>query len=80
MERWKNRFTLDNPRLIQRYLKGELDIVVVLVASFFSGGLRDTEDFCAVFQRELKSLGVSATDNSPAGTSPIAGDGRMTFR
>lgn len=52
MERWEGRFTLDYPRLVERYLKRELQIVVVLVA-FAASGLGNAEDFCAVFEREL---------------------------
>jgi hypothetical protein len=49
------RFTLDDHRLVQRYVKGERDVVVVLVASFF-GDLRDPEDFCAVLPTTVELL------------------------
>lgn len=46
LERFEQRFTLDNPRFAERYLKAELHFLI-----FFRIGSID-EEFIAYFQRE----------------------------
>lgn len=47
MEQWNDQLTLDNLRLAERYLKGELELLV-----FFSlKGQRPAKDFCAILQK-----------------------------
>lgn len=50
MERWDQRLTLDNLALAERYLKGELRIVVH--ARHGASGRR-AEEYCAIFKRIL---------------------------
>jgi hypothetical protein len=45
LERFKNRLTLDNPRLVERYIKGELHLLIQLII-----GSSD-EKFVAILQR-----------------------------
>jgi hypothetical protein len=49
-ERWENRFALDNPRFVERYVEGELRLVVRCRRS---GPSLDSEECVAVFEREL---------------------------
>jgi hypothetical protein len=51
-ERWNQRLTLDNLALTERYLKGELRIIVNLRQVVAALG-RDFEEYCAIFQRKL---------------------------
>src|SRR5215213_8481133 len=49
LERFKNRFTIDNPRFVERYIKGELDI---LLEFRYIGDLVERHpEFVAHFQR-----------------------------
>jgi hypothetical protein len=49
MKNWKNRFTCDNPRVSERYLKGELRVLVEIKSLVPLG---NTIKLCAVLQRE----------------------------
>ena len=46
MEKWKNRLTLDNLRLSERYLKGEIAIFIF----WDIRGANQPNNFCAVFE------------------------------
>jgi hypothetical protein len=45
MEKWNNRFTQNDPRLIEHYLKGELDIHIQIRNRVAEHG----QTWCAVF-------------------------------
>lgn len=47
MREWENRFTDDNWRIAERYLKSQIVVCVHYIAS---GGAADSAKFCAVFQ------------------------------
>jgi hypothetical protein len=57
MERWKQRLTLHNLRISERYLKSECRILVKVRTPVF---LKDTEDFFAIFERPRE---ISRLDN-----------------
>lgn len=76
MEKWENRLTLDNLRLGERYLKGEIQLNVHLCVP---GSAADARDFCAVFRyaditgRVTKQVGIGASrlvDRCPADADP----------
>src|SRR5262245_36103219 len=46
MEKWKNRLTLDNRRFGERYLKGDLELHILLKIC----GATDTGEFCAILK------------------------------
>src|SRR4051794_32205775 len=65
MHRWNQRLTLKNLSLAKRYLKGELRIHV---HGTFSRGLHNSEDFCAVFEREIPPCGHKGDFTEPTKT------------
>lgn len=47
-QRWKERLTLDDPRLNERYLKGEIELLLRLKPR----GHLNSVEFCAIFDRK----------------------------
>src|SRR5947209_3338594 len=63
MEKWKNRLTLDNLRLSERYRKGEIHLIVHCRMIRSDCRLFDTNDFCAIYQYG-DSIARRPTDSS----------------
>ncbi len=59
-QRWNKRLTLDNLALTERYLKGELRVVVHLRSRPAATFGRNSEEWCAVFQRKLPVGGTES--------------------
>lgn len=72
LERFRNRLTLDNPKLAERYDKSELHILLHF-------RLEDGEEFVASLQREVP---MHATKIGGRGISPVSLDGSrpLTWR
>ncbi len=65
MERYKNRFTLDNFRLSERYFKGEVHILLHFLS-------RNGVELVAIFQRKVDDMGV-CEKCSPIGDGIVGG-------
>jgi len=85
MEKWQNRMTLDNLRLCERYLNGDVVLfIIVIPAGELSLG--HPSEYCAIFQNvdslsRLEGIENGWVDlrdgNSPAPTNPVFRQGNV---
>jgi hypothetical protein len=65
-ESWENRFTLDNPRLVENYLEGELQFLVLIKERGEPGN-----EFVAFFERALPKWSVRNNVVGESGATQI---------
>src|SRR5262245_46353494 len=73
-QRWEDRFTLNNPRLVENYVKGKLHFLILI-----KNAVKPENQFVTLIERALPILVIGDDVESKSGTQINVGGTSIPF-